>query len=82
MPEHTTDHRPLTVERHVGFYIPSSTFPAARGQLVCQARRSNAPDSVVRRLQRLAPAPVRYRDLAAVVVEINRMCRESTRGDD
>jgi hypothetical protein len=77
MAEQTTHHGhgPLTVERHVGFYIPSSTFPAVRGQLVCEARRSNAPDAVVRTLQRLAPPPVRYEDMSAVLAEINGFSR-------
>lgn len=50
----------------IGFYLPRSTFPAARGQLVCEAHRAGAPDDVVHLLRQLPPPPARFEDLQEV----------------
>lgn len=56
--------------RTLGFYLPHSTFPADRGQLLCAARRSGAPDGVVRLLRRLADPPATYPDLDGVLAQL------------
>ncbi len=61
--------------RSIGFYLPRSVFPASRGQLVCEARRSHAPDEVVALLRRLAGPPATYTDLQAVVDELSNGLR-------
>jgi hypothetical protein len=57
---------PAQRRRSIGFYLPRSTFPATRGQLVCEARRAQAPDEVVRLLRALPASPEVYPDLQSV----------------
>ena len=57
---------PKTSARSLGFYVPQSTFPADRGQILCEARRSGAPDEVVNRLRDLPPPPATFASLQEV----------------
>jgi hypothetical protein len=66
---------PADEPRGLGFYLPRSVFPADRRQLVAQARRSGAPDAIIRLLQDLAGPSVVYTD----VDDVRRQLRGNAR---
>ena len=58
-------------ERPLGFYLTPSSFPADRAQLVGDARRAHAPESVVRLLRQLPDRAEPYADLSDLSRELD-----------
>lgn len=61
--------------RSLGFYVPRSTFPADRGQILCEARRAGAPDDVVAEVRRLPAPPARFSTLEEVADRLRALER-------